>query len=33
VEGEDIIELGLGADELVDVALRINYVQGFHLNV
>ena len=33
MEGEEIIELKLNIDELVDVALGINYVQGFDLNV
>ena len=32
VEGEEIIELELNTDELVDVALEINYAQGFDLN-
>jgi hypothetical protein len=33
MEGEDIIELELSIDELVDVVLRINYAQGFDLDV
>jgi hypothetical protein len=33
MEGEEIIELELSIDELVDVALGINYAQGFDLNV
>ena len=33
MEGEEIIELELSTNELVDVALRINYVQGFDHNV
>jgi hypothetical protein len=31
MEGEEIIELKLSIDELVDVALGINYAQGFIL--
>ena len=30
---EEITELELSTNELVDVALRINYAQGFDLNV
>jgi hypothetical protein len=33
MEGEEIIKLELSTDELVDVALRINYAQGFDFNV
>jgi hypothetical protein len=33
MEGEEITELDLSTDELVDVALGINYAQGFDLNV
>jgi hypothetical protein len=33
MEGEEITELELNTDELVDVALGINYAQGFDLNV
>ena len=33
MESEDITELELSIDELVDVALGINYAQGFDLNV
>ena len=33
MEGEEITELELSTDELVDVALGINYAQGFNLNV
>ena len=33
MEGEEITELELYIDELVDVALGINYAQGFDLNV
>ena len=33
MEGEETIELELNIDELVDVALGINYAQGFDLNV
>jgi hypothetical protein len=33
MEGEEIIELDLNIDELVDVALGINYAQGFDLDV
>ena len=33
MEGEQTIELELNIDELVDVALGINYAQGFDLNV
>ena len=33
MEREEIIELELNIDELVDVALGINYAQGFDLNV
>jgi hypothetical protein len=33
MEGEEIIELELSINELVDVALGINYAQGFDLNV
>jgi hypothetical protein len=33
MEGEDTIELELKSDELVDVALGINYAQGFDLDV
>ena len=33
MEGQEIIELELSTYELVDVALRINYTQGFDLNV
>ena len=33
MEGEEITELELSFDELVDVALGINYAQGFDLNV
>jgi hypothetical protein len=33
MKGEEIIELELSIDELVDVALGINYAQGFDLNV
>ena len=33
MEGEEITELELSTDELVDVALGINYAQGFDLNV
>ena len=33
MEGEEIFELGLSPNELVDVALGINYAQGFDLNV
>ena len=33
MEGEEITELKLSTNELVDVALRINYAQGFDLNV
>ena len=31
MKGEEIIELELSVDELVDVALGINYAQGFDL--
>ena len=33
MEGEEITKLKLSTDELVDVALGINYAQGFDLNV
>ena len=33
MEGEEITELELNIDELMDVALGINYAQGFDLNV
>jgi hypothetical protein len=33
MEGEEMTELELNIDELVDVALGINYAQGFDLNV
>ena len=33
MEGEEIIELELSIYKLVDVALGINYAQGFDLNV
>ena len=33
MEGEEITELELSTDELVDVALGINYAQGIVLNV
>ena len=33
MEGEVIIELELITNELVDVALRINYAHGFDFNV
>ena len=33
MEGEEITELELSIDELVDVALGINYAQGFDLDV
>ena len=33
MEGEENIELELNIDELVDVALGIDYTQGFDLNV
>jgi len=33
MEGEDIHELELRTDELVDVAMGINYAQGSDLNV
>jgi hypothetical protein len=33
MEGEEVIELKLSIDELVDVALGINYAQGFDFNV
>ena len=33
MEGEKIIELELSIDELMDFALRINYAQGFDLDV
>ena len=33
MEGEEITELESNIDELWDVALRINYTQGFYLNV
>jgi hypothetical protein len=33
MEGEETTELELSTDELVDVALGINYAQGFDLNV
>ena len=33
MDKEDITELELSIDELVDVALGINYAQGLHLNV
>jgi hypothetical protein len=33
IEGEEIHELELNTDELVDVALGINYAQGFDLNI
>jgi hypothetical protein len=33
MEGEENTELKLSTDELVDVALGINYAQGFDLNV
>ena len=33
MEGEEIFELELNTNELVDVALGINYAQGFDLNV
>jgi hypothetical protein len=33
MEGKEIIELELSIDKLVDVALGINYAQGFDLNV
>jgi hypothetical protein len=32
MEGEEITELEIIIDELVDVALDINYTQGFDLN-
>ena len=32
-KGEEIIELELSTVELVDVALGIDYAQGFYLNV
>ena len=33
MEGEDIDELKLSNDELVDVALGIDYAQGFDVNI
>jgi hypothetical protein len=33
MEREEITPLELSTDELVDVSLGINYVQGFDLNV
>ena len=33
MEGDKITELELSTNELVDVALGINYAQGFDLNV
>jgi hypothetical protein len=33
IDGKEITELELSTDELVDVALGINYAQGFDLNV
>ena len=33
MQGEDFIEQDLNTDESVDVALGINYAQGFDLNV
>jgi hypothetical protein len=33
MEGEENIELELSVDELVDVALGVNYAQGFDLDV
>ena len=33
IEGEEIHELELNTDELVDVALGIDYAQGFDLNI
>ena len=33
MEGEEIIKLELSTNELVDVALRINYAQGSDFNV
>ena len=33
MEGEEVTELELSIDELVEVALGINYAQGFDLNV
>ena len=33
MKGEETAELELSLDELVDVALDINYAQGFDLNV
>jgi hypothetical protein len=33
MEGEKITDLELSIDELVDVALEINYAQGFDLDV
>ena len=33
IEGEEIIELELSTNELVNVALGINYPKGFYLNV
>ena len=33
IKGEEIAELELGINEMVDVALRTNYAQGFDLNV
>ena len=33
MERDGINELRLSTDELVDVALGINYAQGFHLSV
>ena len=33
MEREEIIELELSTNEMVDVALGINYAQGFDLNV
>jgi hypothetical protein len=33
MEGQEITKLALSMDELVDVALGVNYAQGFDLNV
>ena len=33
MEGKEITQLELSTNELVDVALKINYAQGFDLNV
>ena len=33
IEGEEITQLELNTNELVDVALGINYSQGFDLNI